>query len=202
MKLYYAPGACSLAPHIVAREAGLNVELDKLDFATRKTASGADFNTVNPKGYVPALKLDDGSVLTECSALVQYLADQKPESGLAAKAGTIERTRLQEWLGFISTEIHKGFSPLWNQAMPDAAKSVARDGLAKRFGYLDRHLANNEYLMGKQFTVADAYAFTVVNWANFHKIDLGAWPNLKAFMDRVAARPKVQEALKAEGLMK
>jgi glutathione S-transferase len=202
MKLYYAPGACSLAPHIVIREAGLNVELDKLDFATKKTASGADFNTINPKGYVPALALDDGSVLTECSALVQYLADQRPAAGLAPASGTMDRTRLQEWLGFISTEIHKGFSPMWNPATPDAYKTVARDNLAKRFAYLDRHLASNQYLMGKQFTVADAYAFTVVNWANFHKIDLGAWPNLKAYMDRVAARPKVQEALKAEGLVK
>ncbi|HEX8662718.1 MAG TPA: glutathione transferase GstA [Beijerinckiaceae bacterium] len=202
MKLYYAPGACSLAPHIVAREAGLRLDLDKLDFATRKTEGGEDFSVVNPKGYVPALRLDSGEVLTEVATLVQYLADQAPQSGLAPAAGTIERYRLQEWITFVSTEIHKGFGPLWNPAMPEAAKEIAKANLAKRFAFLDGELAKRPYLTGERFTAADAYLFTVVNWTNIHKIDLSPYPNLKAFMDRVAARPAVRQALQAEGLLK
>lgn len=202
MKLYYAPGACSLAPHIVAREAGLKLDLDKLDFATRKTEGGEDFAAVNPKGYVPALRLDSGEVLTEVATLVQYLADQAPQAGLAPAAGTIERYRLQEWITFVSTEIHKGFGPLWNPAMPEAAKEIAKANLAKRFAWLDGELANRSYLTGERFTAADAYLFTVVNWVNIHKIDLSPYPNLKAFMDRVAARPAVRQALQAEGLLK
>ena len=202
MKLYYAPAACSLAPHIVAREAGLRLDLDKLDFATRKTESGEDFSAVNPKGYVPALRLDSGEVLTEVATLVQYLADQAPQSGLAPAAGPIERYRLQEWLTFVSTEIHKGFGPLWKPDTPEAMKDIVRANLAKRFAWLDGELAKRPYLTGERFTAADAYLFTVVNWTNFHKIDLSPYPNLKAFMDRVAARPAVRQALQAEGLLK
>jgi glutathione S-transferase len=202
MKLYYAPGACSLAPHIVAREAGLKIDLDKLDFATGKTESGETFAQVNPKGYVPALRLDNGEVLTEVATLVQYLADQAPQSGLAPASGTMERYRLQEWLTFVSTEIHKGFGPLWKPDTPDAMKEIVRANLAKRFAYLDEQLAQRPYLTGNRFTAADAYLFTVVNWTNFHKIDLKPYPNLKGFMDRVAARPAVQQALQAERLLK
>jgi glutathione S-transferase len=201
MKLYYAPGACSLAPHIVAREAGLPIALEKVDLAARKTASGQAFNEINPKGYVPALALTDGQVLTEVSALVQYLADQAPAAGLVPTAGTVERYRLLEWLGFISTEIHKGFGPLWNSANPEAVRQAAIDKLHQRFAYLDKQLNGRSYLLGDRFSVADAYAFTVLNWANFHKLDLSAYLNLRAFMGRVAARPKVQEALQAEGLL-
>src|SRR5688572_24566372 len=202
MKLYYAPAACSLAPHIVAREAGLKIDLDKLNFATGKTEGGEDFAKVNPKGYVPALRLDNGEVLTEVATLVQYLADQAPQSGLAPANGTMARYRLQEWLTFISTEIHKGFGPLWNPQIPDAAKEIAKANLAKRFAYLDQHFASRPYLTGERFTAADAYLFTVVNWTNFHKIDIAPYANLKAFMDRVAARPAVKQAMQAEGLLK
>jgi glutathione S-transferase len=202
MKLYYAPGACSLAPHIVAREAGLALDLDKLDFATRITEGGENFSDVNPKGYVPALRLDDGSVLTEVATLVQYLADQAPQSGLAPANGTLERYRLQEWLTFISTEIHKGFGPLWNPTTPDAVKQATKEKLFQRFAYVDQQLDGRSYLTGERFTVADAYLFVVVDWTNFHGLSLGDYPNLAAFMDRVAARPKVQEALQVEGLLK
>jgi glutathione S-transferase len=202
MKLYFAPGACSLSPHIVLREAGLHFELEQVDNKTKKTKAGADFWAVNPKGYVPALALDNGETLTEGPAIVQYLADQKPESGLAPKPGSLERYRLAEWLNFITSELHKGFTPLFKPNTPDDYKLIARENLANRLGYLDKQLAGKQYLMGDKFTVADAYAFTVVNWTNFQKIDLAPWPNLKAYMDRVRARPKVQEALKAEGLLK
>ncbi|HKH32652.1 MAG TPA: glutathione transferase GstA [Beijerinckiaceae bacterium] len=202
MKLYYAPAACSLAPHIVAREAGLKIDLDKVDFTTRKTESGESFAEVNPKGYVPALRLDNGEVLTEAATLVQYLADQAPQAGLAPANGTLERYRLQEWLTFVSSELHKGFGPLWKPDTPDAMKEIVRANLAKRFAWLDGELAKRPYLTGERFTAADAYLFTVVNWTNFHNIDLKPYPNLKAFMDRVAARPAVQQAMQAEGLLK
>lgn len=202
MKLYFAPGACSLAPHIVAREAGLRLDLEKVDLKTGKTESGAAFSEINPKGYVPALALDDGAVLTEVSALVQYLADQAPQAQLAPAVGTIEHYRLLEWLGFISTEIHKGFGPLWNPNSPEEAKAIAKTNLAKRFAYLDRHLARGPFLAGERFSVADAYLFTVTNWTNFHAVDLAPYANLRAFMERVAARPKVREALAVEGLLK
>jgi glutathione S-transferase len=202
MKLYYAPGACSLAPHIVAREAGLKLDLEKVDLGIGRTENGVVFAEINPKGYVPALALDNGEVLTEVSALVQYLSDQAPQAGLVPAAGTIERYRLLEWLGFISTEIHKGFGPLWNPQSPEAAKTIARNNLAKRFAWLDQTLARGPYLLGERFTVADAYLFTVVNWTNFHAIDLKPYPHLKAFMERVGARPRVRDALAAEGLLR
>ena len=202
MKLYYSPGACSLSPHIVATEAGVPVEMVKVDLGKHKTESGDDFNAINPKGYVPTLRLDDGSVLTEGPAIVQYLADKNPSSGLAPANGTLERYKVQEWLNFIGTELHKNFGPLFNPATPDAVKEMSKANIAKRLGYLNDQLANKQYLMGDKFTVADAYAFTIVNWTNFIKMDLKPYPNVAAFMGRVGSRPKVQETLKSEGLMK
>lgn len=202
MKLYYSPGACSLSPHIVAREAGLSVDLVKTDLKSKQFDGGGDFSTVNSKGYVPALQLDDGQVLTEGPAIIQYLADQKPDSGLAPKAGTMERYRLQEWLNFITAEIHKSFSPLFNPASTDDVKAAAKATLDKRFGYVAKQLEGKSYLMGEKFTVADAYLFTVANWGQWVGVDLGQWPNVKAHHARVAARPKVQETLMAEGLAK
>ena len=202
MKLYYAPGACSLAPHIVAREAGLRFDLEKVDLRSGKTESGAAFSDINPKGYVPALELGNGEVLTEASALLQYLADQAPQAGLVPAAGTFERYRLLEWLGFISTELHKGFAPLWKPDTPEASKTIAKNNLAKRFAYVDQHLARGPFLLGERFTVADAYLFTISSWANFHALDLTPYPNLQAYLERVGARPKVREALSAEGLLK
>jgi glutathione S-transferase len=202
MKLYYSPGACSLSPHIVASEAGIPLELEKVDLASHKTEGGQDFLGINPKGYVPTLRLDDGSVLTEGPAIVQYLADQKPATGLAPAAGTIERYRLQEWLTFIGTEVHKNFGTLFNKASSDDAKQTAKTNIAKRLGYLNEQLAERPFLLGSTFTVADAYAFTIVNWTNFVGIDLKPYPHVGAYMARVGARPKVQETLRAEGLLK
>jgi glutathione S-transferase len=202
MKLYYSPGACSLAPHIVAREAGVAIDLDRVDLKGRTTQTGQSFAAVNPKGYVPALGLDSGEVLTEVSALVQYLADQAPQAALMPKTGTPERYKALEWIGFVATEIHKGFGALWNPTTPEDVKQGARDRLFQRFALLDKHLAGKSYLLGEGFTVADAYLFTVTNWTNFHGMSLADYPNLSAFMGRVAARPKVQEALRAEGLLK
>jgi glutathione S-transferase len=202
MKLYYAPGACSLSPHIVSRELGLAVELKKVNTKDKSVEGGGDFWKVNPRGYVPALELDNGQILTEGPAIVQYLADQKPDSGLAPKNGSFERYRLQEWLNFLTTEVHKQFSPLFKPNTPEDYKKIAKENLASRFDWLDKQLAGKDYLMGKQFTVADAYAFVLLNWTKFQSIDLAKWPNLTAFQARVAARPKVQEALQAEGLLK
>jgi glutathione S-transferase len=202
MKLYYAPGACSLSPHIVSRELGLSIELKKVNTKDKTVEGGGDFWKVNPRGYVPALELDNGQVLTEGPAIVQYLADQKPDSGLAPKNGSFERYRLQEWLNFLTTEVHKQFSPLFKPNTPEDYKKIAKENLASRFDWLDKQLAGKDYLMGKQFTVADAYAFVLLNWTKFQSIDLAKWPNLTAFQARVAARPKVQEALQAEGLLK
>jgi glutathione S-transferase len=202
MKLYYSPGACSLSPHIVSREAGIPVELKKVNLKEKVVEGGADFRKVNSKGYVPALELDNGQVLTEGPAIVQYLADQKPESGLAPKAGSFERYKLQEWLNFISTEIHKGFSPLFKPTTPDEYKNIVRENLAGRFDWLNQQLEGKDYLTGKSFTVADAYLFTVLTWTKPMHIDLAKWPNIAAFVARVSARPKVKEAMKAEGLIK
>jgi len=200
MKLYYAPGACSLAVHIVAREAGIPLGLEKVDLANQTTETGRNFRSINPKGYVPAVALDDGSVFTEAGAIIQYLADQRAGSGLAPANGTLERYRLIEWITFISSEIHKGFGPLWSPATPDAVKAATKERLATRFAYLDKTLAAQPFLTGDAFTIADAYLFTVVNWTNFHSMDLSPFPHLRAFQNRVACRPKVQEALEAEGL--
>ena len=202
MKLYYSPGACSLSPHIVSKEAGIDLELRKVNTKEKTIDGGGDFWQVNPKGYVPALELDDGQVLTEGPAIVQYLADQKPEAGLAPKAGSFERYRLQEWLNFLTSEIHKTFSPLFKPNTPEEYKKIAKENLATRFDWLDKQLAGKDYLTGKQFTVADAYLFVLTNWTKFHNIDLARWPNIAAFQKRVGSRPKVQEALQAEGLLK
>jgi glutathione S-transferase len=202
MKLYYAPSACSLSPHIVAREAGLKIELEKVDNKAKKTEKGTDYWQINPKGYVPALELDNGEILTEGPAIVQYLADKAPATKLVPPAGTLERSRVQEWLNFITSEIHKGFSPLFKPNTPDAYKPIVKETLGTRYAYLDKQLAGKQYLMGDQFTVADAYLFTVTRWATFTHVDLSQYGNVQAFMTRVAARPKVQEALQAEGLLK
>jgi len=202
MKLFYSPGACSLSPHIALREAGLTFELDKVTFGTKKTDSGADFNAINPKSYVPTLQLDDGQVLTEGPAIVQYIADQKPESKLAPKAGTFERYRLQEWLNFISTELHKQFGPLFSPKTPDEKKQEIKDQLGKRFDFVTKSLEGKSFLLGEDFSVADGYLFTVLNWTNFVGFDLGPWSALKDYMARVAARPAVKAALVAEGLIK
>lgn len=202
MKLYYSPGACSLSPHIVARELGLPLDLVKVDINQGKLADGSDFSAINSKGYVPVLELDDGQRLSEGPVIVQYLADRKPESGLAPPAGSLERYRLQEWLNFITSEIHKQFSPLFNPAIPDDWKQAAREALARRFDWLGTQLTGKSYLMGESFTVADAYLFTVLNWSPSTGIDLARWPVLQDYVARVAARPKVQEAMQAEGLVR
>jgi glutathione S-transferase len=202
MKLYYAPGACSLSPHIVALEAGIRLDLERVDIGTKKTASGKDFLAINPKGYVPALELDNGQVLTEGPAVVQYLADQKPASGLAPANGTFERYKLQELLGYINSEIHKTYAPLFNPKTSAEVREERIEYLRKRFAYIDKVLAGKQYLLGERFTVADAYLFVMVSWADYMKLDLSSLSNIKAFQQRAAARPAVQAALTAEGLIK
>lgn len=201
MKLYYFPGACSLAVHIVLREGGFAFDLDRVDLATGKTESGAEFRALNPKGYVPALILDDGQLLTEDQVILQYLADQQPDSGLAPPAGSMERYRLMEWLAFIATEVHKGFGPLWNPATPEVTRQAALTQLGKRFDYLAAALAGKEWLMGGRFTIADAYLCTILGWCGYHKLDLAPWPALGAYLGRASGRPAVQAAMKAEGLI-
>jgi glutathione S-transferase len=202
MQLYFAPGACSLASHITAREAGLPIELKRADTKTKKLEDGSDYFAINSKGAVPALKLDNGQVLTEGVVIMQYLADSAPESNLAPKNGSLERYRVQEWLNYITSEVHKSFSPLWTASNDQAVKDYALTNLKKKFDWINTQLAGKKYLTGDTFTVADAYLFTVVNWVNFLNIDLTPWPVLKDFQARVAARPKVQEAMEAEGLTK
>ena len=202
MKLYYSPGACSLSPHIALREAGLPVELVLASTKTHKLQDGTDFYTINSKGYVPLLELDDGQRLSEGPAIVQYIADQAPDKQLAPANGTMARYRLQEWLNFITTELHKGFSPLFNPATPEEAKTMARAKLAERLKWVDGQLEGKQYLMGDQFSVADGYLFTVSNWGALVGVDVSGYANLVAFRARVAARPAVQEAMKAEGLLK
>ncbi len=200
MKLFYSPGACSLSPHIVLREAGYDPTLVPVDLGSHKAGNGKDFYEINPKGYVPVLELDDGQRLTEGPAIVQYIADRKPEKNLAPKSGTIERYRLQEWLNFITSELHKSFGPMFNPAFPADAKEMLKTKVLDRLAYVDRQLAGNDYLMGKNFSVADAYLFTVAGWAPYLKIDTGHLKNLAAFMARMAARPAVQAAMQAEKL--
>ena len=200
MKLYFAPGACSLAPHIVLRETGTNFELEQVDNKEKKTKSGTDFWQINPKGQVPVLELDSGERLTEGPVIVQYIADQKPGSGLAPAPGGMERYRVHEWQNFITSELHKSFGPLFRPTTPDAYKEISKENIGKRFDYIDKQLAGRQYLTGDKFTIADAYLYTVSRWGSRVGIDIAKWPNLKAYVDRVTARPKVQEALKAEGL--
>jgi glutathione S-transferase len=202
MKLYYAPGACSLSPHIVAREAGIDLELQKVDTKTKKMTPDGDFFTVNPKGYVPALQLDNGEVLTEGPAIVQYLADRKPQSGLAPANGTLERYRLQEMLGYINSEIHKNYGPLFSPDTLPQVREEKIETLKKRYALVEKQLGGRDFLFGDGFTAADAYLFTVTNWAGYVKVDLSQFANLQAFQKRVAARPAVQAAMKAEGLIK
>jgi len=201
MKLYFSPGACSLSPHIVLLEAGLQFSTEQVDIGKKLTASGADFRSINPKGYVPALQLADGAVLTEGPAIVQYLADQAPASQLAPAAGTIERYQLMGWLNYISSEMHKTFGTLFNRSASDEMRNAALSALAVRFEYLSGKLEGKDYLMGAQFTVADAYLFTVLNWSSLVKVSLADWPVLQSYLSRVAARPAVQQALRDEGLL-
>ncbi|NMY65585.1 glutathione transferase GstA [Pseudomonas sp. WS 5018] len=201
MKLFIKAGACSLSPHIVLEESGLDYETESVDLATKVSESGNDFLAINPKGYVPALLLDSGEVLTEGAAIVQYLADRVPEKRLAPANGTIERYRLQSWLSFIGAELHKSFSPFFNPAAGDAWKAAARANLERRLGYLEQQLAGKDYLLGADFSVADAYLFTVLGWADFIQLDLARWPGLAAYRGRIASRPAVQAALKDEGLL-
>ncbi|QDQ26783.1 glutathione transferase GstA [Chitinimonas arctica] len=201
MKLYFSPGACSLSVHITLREAGLAFDTEKVDTKTHRTAADVDFYTINPKGYVPAMRLDNGELLTEGTAIVQYLADLAPNSGLAPANGSLERVRLQEWLNFISTEIHKGFSPLWNPASAPETRQAAQERLSHWFGWLNSHFAANDFLLGGRFSVADGYLFTCVNWCNYIGMSLQDWPKLGDFMQRIAARPAVRAAMQAEGLL-
>jgi glutathione S-transferase len=202
MKLFYYPGACSLSPHIVLIEAKLPYTLEKVDLGTKKTASGADYAKINSKGSVPSVQLDDGKVLTEGPAVVQYLADQKPDSGLAPHAGTFERYQLMEFLNYLTSEVHKTFSPLFNPQSSAEVKDSAKSALAKKFDWLTGSLGGKNFAMGGTFTVADAYLFTLLGWSSHVGIDLGKWPVLTAYQARIAQRPAVQQALKEEGLLK
>lgn len=204
MKLYYATGTCALSPHIVAAEAGIPLDLERVDIrkSPHVTEAGSDYSAVNPNGYVPALVLDDGRVLTEGVAIVQYLADIKPASGLAPPPGTLERVRLQSWLNFIATELHKMFSPwLFHPEYGQQAQDVARAKIAERLAHIERHLATGgPFLLGETFTAADAYLFTIVRWSDFGRVDLSGFPHLRDFLERVSARSPVQEAMRAEGM--
>lgn len=204
MKLYYAPGTCSLSPHIVAREAGILLDLERVDIRVtpHRTEAGVDYSRINPKGYVPALELDNGELLTEGVAIVQFLADIAPQAALAPPPGTPERYQLQEWLTFISSELHKMFSPwLFHPEHGELAQAAARGKIAERFAFLDRHLADRPFLLGERFSVADAYCFTIVGWSKFARIPLLPYPSLARYMERIGARPSVQEAMQAEGLV-
>jgi glutathione S-transferase len=202
MKLYYSPGACSLSPHIVLHESGLAFEPVLASTKSHKLADGTDYYTINPKGYVPLLELDSGERLSEGPAIVQYIADQVPAKGLAPANGTMARYRLQEWLNFITSELHKSFSPLFNPAMPEEGRAVYRTKLSDRFRWVDEQLEGKDYLMGNAFSVVDAYLFTVAGWGKHVGVDITGLKNLGAFMARMAARPAVQAAMKAEGLIK
>lgn len=201
MKLYYMPGACSLASHITLREVGAAFDLEKVDAKQKKTERGADYTAINPKGYVPALALDNGELLTEGVAIMQYIADQNPKAGLAPAAGTLARARLQEQLNFVAAELHKAFSPLFNPSLPESDKAAARERVGQKLDLVEQLLSDGRsYLVGDNFSVADAYLFTVTNWTGPTGIGLDRWPHLAAFQQRIAARETVQAALKAEGL--
>jgi glutathione S-transferase len=201
MKLYFSTGACSLAPRIVMHELGLAFQSEKVNGKTKQTASGADFRAINPKGYVPALELDSGELLTEAAVIMQYLADLKPGNTLLA-AGGMDRYRVQEWLHFISTEVHKSYSPLFSPLSNDGAKEYANKNLALRYPYIEQQLAGKDYLHGGQFSIADAYLFVINTWAQYVNVDLTPFPNVLAYQARIAARPSVQAALRDEGLAK
>jgi glutathione S-transferase len=201
MKLYYAPGACSLAPHIVLRELGKKFDLEKVDMGTKKTDGGKDFNKINAKSYVPTLEIKKGEVLTEVATIVQYLADKSKSTKFLPKAGTMARYRAMESLTFVSSELHKGIGGLFNKAMPEEGRKVIIERVNKRLDYVDGVLAKNKFITGKTFSVADAYAFTVMNWGQWVGIDIKPWKNIAKYMEMVAKRPAVQAALKAEGLL-
>jgi glutathione S-transferase len=201
MKLFYSPGACSLAPHIALQEAGLAHELEPVNLQTHNFLGG-DFYKVNPKGYVPALQLDNGELLTEGAVIQQYVADLKPEKGLLPKAGTFERYRALEWLNYVATEMHKGWGPLWNAKNPAEVKDATRAMLGKKLDFLSAHLKDKQYLMGSTYTIADGYLFTILSWGPHTGMDIAKWPTLAGYTDRVRSRPAVQAALKAEGLLK
>jgi glutathione S-transferase len=201
MKLYYSPGACSLSPHIIACEAELPIELIKVDLKSKQTETGEDFRQLNPNGYVPVLILDDGNRLTEGPAIVQYLADLAPDKKLAPPAGTFERYQLQQWLNFISTEIHKSFSPLFNPVAPEAAKQLAIDILMTRLETVAEHLSSRSFLLGENFSVADIYLFVTLSWGQYVNIDISRWPALARYADKISVRPAVQKAMKEEGLI-
>ena len=200
MKLYFSPGACSLAPHIALAEAGVPYVTEKVDLRKHALADGTDYHAINAKGYVPLLELDDGTRISEVAVILQYIADRKPGT-LAPAYGSIERYRVMEWLNFIATELHKQFGPLWYPTTPDATKDAQKAKLATRFDLLAKTLAAQPYLTGSAFTIADAYLFTILNWAPMLKVDLAPWPALQQFQARVAARPAVHAALVAEGLV-
>ena len=201
MKLYFKPGSCSLSPHIVLRELGLPFDLERVDTKAAKTATGEDFHSINPKGYVPALQLDESAVLTEGVAIVQYLADRRPEGRLAPEPGSLERSRLQEWLNYIATELHKGFGgPLFASASEETKRAV-REAYGKKLDFVAQHLQAREFLLGERFTVADAYLFTVLTWSKGRGIELERWPALKRYFDRILARPAVRAAMQAEGVL-
>ena len=203
MKLYFSPGACSLASHIALLEVGIPFELVKVEGRGQKTAGGEDYSNITAKGYVPALKLDTGDVLTEGTAILPYIADLLPERHLAPAASTLARYRLHEWLGYINSEVHKNFSPFFTPGAADEQKAAARAQLERRVKFIEAHLADKLFLLGEHFSVADCYLFTVLSWCTYVKIDVAAvWPGLKSYMDRIAVRPAVQAALKAEGLIK
>ncbi len=198
MKLYFNPSVCSLSPHIALREAGLNFELVKVDIRAHTVADGSDYYQINPKGYVPVLKLDNGELLTEGSVICEYIADLNPAANLAPPLGTMARTRLREWMAFISTEVHKGFGPLFNPAMTEELKTMTRTKLAERLEWIVGQLGDKPYLTGDTFTIADCYLFTVLGWGKWTGVDIAQWPSLVSYVDRIAARPKVIEAMAAE----
>lgn len=203
MKLYYKPGACSLASHIALTEAGASFDIEKVDTAAKRTESGKDYTTVNPNGYVPALELDNGDIITEGPAILQFIADTNKAASLAPEGGTVERARVNQHLNYVGSELHKAFSPFFGPELDGDARKAAEAGVAKRFDYLDNVLSDGrEYITGDTFTIADSYLFVVSNWSNFVGIDLKKWPNVAAFVARVAARPAAQKAMGVEGLLK
>lgn len=202
MELYFSPGACSLASHIALREAGLDFDLKKVDTKTKKLEGGGDYYAITPKGYVPALRLDDGQVLTEGTAIMPFIADQSKGAKIAPAAGTLARARLHEWLGYVNSEFHKSFGPLFNPAATDDMKKSAVENITKKLDFLEKALAGREYLLDDGYSVADGYLFTILGWTRFVKIDLSKWPTLSAYATRIGARPAVQAAMKAEGLIK
>jgi glutathione S-transferase len=201
MKLYFSPGACSLSPHIVLHETGLPFTTEKVDLRSKQTAAGADYLAINPKGYVPALAIDEGGLLTEGPAIIQFLADKVPEKQLAPPNGSLERYKMMSWLTFIGTEIHKNYSPMFDPSRPDEARATATTNLLKRYAYVDSMLAGQDYLLGSDFSVADVYLFVVTNWAGMLKLDLSGYQHVAAFQKRMFSRPAVQQAMKAEGLI-